>query len=552
MKRLTVLLAAWPLLQLAPAWAQAPAASPGATQQRQIEEERRLREQDRLPQRPATDPLRVQPVQPAPVSPAAAAVRFAVREIRFTPSALLSSDELQALAKPYLGPQVSLADLQKLVAEVNQLYRSRGIVTALALIPSQDVSSGVITIRLVEGRLGQVRIEGNVSTQPRYVEERVGLQPGALIDLPVLESALIRFNRTNEVQLAAELKPGSEAGLSDLVVLLNEPPRQQFQVFTDNLGVPSTGTYRAGASYLNRSLLGYRDELSVLLTGAEGMRSAAAVYGFPINTMGGRLSFGYYYADTEIRNGSLAPLDVTGDSVTKVLTLRQPTWVGPAGQLDVVYAAGWSNSGTDISGVPLQLLNTRYQSLGLEGQWLQAQAATFAGYTYTLGDVTSADPRQFGISRVQLRHNRDLPDAWSVWATASGQWSGDVLLPSNQQYYIGGEGSVRGYATGLLSGDEGYTLSVELRRPLPLAVALPDGQAVNASAFVFVDYGRVYPFRPPGSVLPAWQQLTGTGLGLRAALGRQFFGTFTAAYGLNDVPLQPRPYALTFQLSVVF
>jgi hemolysin activation/secretion protein len=218
----------------------------------------------------------------------------------------------------------------------------------------------------------------------------------------------------------------------------------------------------------------------------------------------------------------------------------------------VVYAAGWSNSGTDISGVPLQLLNTRYQSLGLEGQWLQAQAATFAGYTYTLGDVTSADARQFGISRVQLRHNRDLPDAWSLWGTASGQWSGDVLLPSNQQYYIGGEGSVRGYATGLLSGDEGYTLSVELRRPLPLALALPDGQPVNASAFVFVDYGRVYPFRPPGSVLPAWQQLTGTGVGVRAALGRQFYGTFTAAYGLNDVPLQPRPYALTFQLSVAF
>ena len=551
-KLIPIPLVALALLNGAPALAQAPAASPGATQQRQIEEERRLREQDRLPQRPSTDPLRVQPVQPTPVTPAAQALRFPVREIRFTPSAILSSDELQAMALPYLRPEVSLAELQKLVAQINQRYRERGVVTALAVIPPQDVSSGVITIRIIEGRLGEVRIEGNASTEAAFVDSRIGLSPGDLVDLPSLESALIRFNRTNDVQLAAELKPGADAGQTDLWVLLSEPPRQQFQVFADNLGVPSTGTYRAGVSYLNRSLLGYRDELSLLVTGAEGLRSAAAVYGFPVNIMGGRLSFGYYFADTEIRNGSLAPLDVTGDSVTKVLTLRQPTWVVPEGQLDVVYGAGWSSSSTEISGVALQQLDTRYQNLGLEGQWFEAGAATFASYGYTYGQVTSENRREFGISRVALRHNRDLVDALSLWGTASGQWTGDVLLPSNQQYFIGGEGSVRGYATGLLSGDEGFTLSLELRRALNLGSWAAGGTALSASGFAFVDYGRVYPFRPPASVLPAWQQLTGVGVGVRASLARDLFGTLTYAYGLTDVPLQPRAYALTFQLGVLF
>lgn len=540
------------LMQLAPAQAQAPAASPGAAQQRQIDEERRLREQDRLPQRPAADPLRVAPPPPTVAIPGAQALRFAVREIRFTPSEILSAEELEALARPYRGPEVSLADLQKLVAQVNQLYRDRGVVTALAVLPPQDVSSGVITVRLVEGRLGQVRIEGNASTSASYVDARIGLASGDLIDLPVLESALIRFNRTNDVQLAAELKPGDEAGQTDLHVLLSEPTRQQFQVFTDNLGVPSTGTYRAGLSYLNRSLLGYRDELSFLATTAEGLDSLAAVYGFPINTVGGRLSLGYYLTETEIRRGGLAPLNLTGDSVANVLLLRQPTWVGPQGQLDVVYGAGWSRSSTEIGGVPLQQQDTRYQNLGLEGQWFTAGSATFASYSYTGGRVTSEDPRDFGISRVSLRHNRDLADAWSLWGTASGQWTGDVLLPSNQQYFIGGEGSVRGYPTGLLSGDQGYTLSVELRRPLPLNLNLGDGQPLSATAFVFVDYGRVYPFRAPASLLPASQDLTGVGAGLRGALGRNLFGTLTYAYGLTDVPLLPRQYALTFQLSVVF
>jgi hemolysin activation/secretion protein len=555
MKRLVLVAAAMlPLLQTPVVSAQAlpSAASPGAAQQRQIDEERRLREQGRTAPQPGAAPLRVDVPAPAAAASGAQALRFAVREIRFSPSEILSADELEALARKYRGPQVSLADLQKLVAEINQLYRARGFVTALAVIPPQDVSSGVIDIRLVEGKLGKVSVEGNTSTKESFVTDRLGVVPGGLIELSELESAMLRFNRTNDVQMAGELKPGADVGQTDLFVQLLEPPQQQFQLFTDNLGVPSTGTYRVGASYLNRSLLGYRDELSFLATVAEGLDSLAAVYGFPVNTSGGRFSLGYYLANTAIKRGTLAPLDLRGDSVTTVATLRQPTWVGDTGQLDVVLGAGWSNSNTDIAQVPLQQLDTRYQSLGLEGQLFDAVSNTFASYAFTTGSVTSDNPRDFSISRIALRHNRSLVDALALWASAGGQWSNDVLLPSNQQYFIGGEGSVRGYATGLLSGDQGYTLSLELHHPLNLGGWVGGGAALAATGFAFVDYGRVYPYRPPASVLPPWQQLTGVGFGVRASLSRNLFGTLTYAYGLTDVPLQPRPYALTFQLGVVF
>lgn len=56
---------------------------------------------------------------------------------------------------------------------------------------------------------------------------------------------------------------------------------------------------------------------------------------------------------------------------------------------------------------------------------------------------------------------------------------------------------MRGYATGLFSGDRGYTLSLELRHAPNLGNWTPGGAALAATGFAFVDYGRVYPFRPP-------------------------------------------------------
>lgn len=118
---------------------------------------------------------------------------------------------------------------------------------------------------------------------------------------------------------------------------------------------------------------------------------------------------------------------------TAVLSLRQPTWIADGGQLDVVLGAGCSDSSTEITQVPLQQLDTNYQSIGLEGQLFDERSSTFASYGFTTGSVTSDDPRDFTISRVALRQARHLVDALALWASASGQWSNDELLPSNRK-----------------------------------------------------------------------------------------------------------------------
>ncbi len=291
LKRLGFLLAT--MFVVTPVMAQIPglgAADPGATQQRQMDEERRRRQEEREQRPNVAEPLRVAPAQGPAVQAGQDALRFMVREVRFTDSQILSKDELDALAKEIVGREVSLADLQQLAVRINALYQSKGVVTAQAVIPPQDVSSGVVLIRLVEGRLGQIRIEGNESTRESYIVDRLRLQPADLMDIKTLEAALVRFNRTNDAQIQAELKPGGQFATTDLELKMQEPQRQELRLTVDNLGAKSTGEQRAGISYLNRSLLGFRDDLNLSYTRAEGQESQAVTYGFPINTWGGRLN----------------------------------------------------------------------------------------------------------------------------------------------------------------------------------------------------------------------------------------------------------------------
>jgi hemolysin activation/secretion protein len=54
---------------------------------------------------------------------------------------------------------LSLVDLEDAADGITQYYRARGFPVAEAFVPAQDVASGVVTIRVVEGTLGHVEVE---------------------------------------------------------------------------------------------------------------------------------------------------------------------------------------------------------------------------------------------------------------------------------------------------------------------------------------------------------------------------------------------------------
>ena len=137
------------LLFAAQAYAQVPpSADPGAIQQRMMDDLMRRQELERERRKPVAEPLRREP-PPAAAQPGAEAVRFMVREIRFTKSEILSAGELEAVAQEFRGRELSLADLQQLAARINDLYKGKGVVTAQAVVPPIAIATSVAMVSIL-------------------------------------------------------------------------------------------------------------------------------------------------------------------------------------------------------------------------------------------------------------------------------------------------------------------------------------------------------------------------------------------------------------------
>ncbi len=521
-------------------------AQPGAIQQRSIEEQRRKRQEER-PTPSSERPVQGVPAPAVRIAPGAEKVRFFVRKIEFSPSAILSSGELKTLAANYSGREATLAELQTLVAKVNDLYRSKGIVTAQAVLPPQDVKAGVVHIRLVEGRVGEFVIEGNATTNADFVRNRIHQHAGDLVDLKDIEQDLIRFNRTQDAQARAQLRPGKEFGRTDVVVKLAEPERQSLRAFLDNNDSDSSGKWRRGLAYLNRSVFGFRDDLNLTLVNASGHQGYSAAYGFPVNTWGGRLDVAYYHDRTQVVSGAFSALGIRGKAQSTLMTLRQPIAVHRDYQIDGLAGFRDSWSKVRIGSVPLQKTQVRTGWGGVELQSADTTGSWLAALNYQRGHAWSSSSRSFGLWRGNVHRGQRLGRGFSGLVNLSAQYSSDVRLPSSEQFFLGGDGSVRGYATGLFGGDKGYTLNLELHHPLPESSG--SGGRLSSSGYAFFDFGRTSPYRPVNSGRGD-DVISSVGLGLNFSLGKVLTGHLALARGLHERVEEPDRFRLYLQIIV--
>jgi hemolysin activation/secretion protein len=82
-----------------------------------------------------------------------------VNEVRFRGNTALSNGELQAIAQPYTGRELSWSDLDALRDAITLAYVNQGYVTSGAVIEEQSLADHVLEVQIVEGVLAEIRIE---------------------------------------------------------------------------------------------------------------------------------------------------------------------------------------------------------------------------------------------------------------------------------------------------------------------------------------------------------------------------------------------------------
>ena len=440
----------------------------------------------------------------------AAEVTFELQKVVFDDSVILTKEELDGLAAGYIGRIVSLQDLYDLVEKINDLYAKKGYLTCRAFLPPQRIHEGEVSIRLVEGRTGEVSVKGNKHTKTGYIKEHFDATPGEVANTDTLTRQLQHFNGSHDVQLRMVMHAGKERGTTDYEILAYEPKKNQsVTLFVDNNGYDTSGRWRAGLYYMDRSLSGYRDNLRVHYQHSKGSDAWGLGYTVPLNRHGMKLDLDYNGNQTEVIDGPLGGLGLEGNAWALAMTLRVPFLVDAKRRFETGFQYVRQHSKTDFG----------------NNDWVDDHTSRYVPYiSFTHYGADDVFYHRHSLARGHKKNILgDSSDTWNYLFDAFYQKmykKGELLqvrfdgqlasaneqsLASADRFYIGGVSSVRGYEESLLMGKSGYTASLEYQIPVV--------REKNVRALAFLDYGRVY---GPAAAPADMNMLISTGVGVVA------------------------------------
>ena len=134
-----------------------------------------------------------------------------------------------------------------IINKVQNVILAKGYVTTRVMAQEQDLTTGVLTLTLQPGRVGETRFEEPVSWRGR-LWNAIPASRGDILNLRDIEQGLENFRRVPSVNADIKIVPGAEDGTSDLQVNWHEGRPVRLSLGVDDSGSKSTGRYLGSAT----------------------------------------------------------------------------------------------------------------------------------------------------------------------------------------------------------------------------------------------------------------------------------------------------------------
>ena len=415
----------------------------------------------------------------------------------------------------YVGAPVSLASLDAMVKDTIKAYRESDRPVVDVLVPEQDITSGVIQLVVVEGRLNTIRVQGADRETTEYLKGQMRTKKGDVLRSSEILSDLAWMNRSPSRRVDLVYAPGFEFATTDIILRTNEIDPFTFYFGYENSGNELLGEDRflMGATWAEA--WGPDRTLSYQLTTDiefESLTSHSVVYSLPLPWRHALTILGAYVDSEATVDVDGVPLDISGESWQLSSRYAMPIrWWAPENashELEWGFDFKSSNNNLEFGGDQFFDATTEILQFSL-GYNLLAQhrrGATrldLTGYYSPGGLTTNNSSEVFQESRAgadasytyataSIERSQRLARDMTARLRAQGQVSSDNLLAS-EQLGIGGPSTVRGYNTSVARGDEGFLVSAEVYSPT-YSVAQWFGWRGTTDEFrmlVFADYASV-------------------------------------------------------------
>lgn len=459
-------------------------------------------------------------------------------------------------------------EIDALRLEITNLYVSSGYVSSGALVePGQDVSAGVLSVKVVEGALGNVKVSGNGWLAAAYVESRARLGASTPFNMEQFGQRLqIMLQDPVIGTVNAKVKPGAALGVADIDLELTRGRMIEATASVANSRSPSIGAVQSDLGVVFRNVTGWGDAVTVNGSYSAGLSGGGVSISLPLAPNDIRLNASVQVNDTLVIEEPFDAIDIEGTSLDYEIGVVWPLFRTPLEEVNVGASLVHRESRTTLLGSPFSFSpgvvngEAKLTALKLSQAWNHrfSDGIFAARSVVTLGldlwndvdpVVCSCPPAVkpgpdgvFAAWMVQLQLAQRLKTGLETGDLSSlliaridGQLAEDSLLPM-EKLSIGGVDTVRGFRSNTLVRDSGVTMSAELRIPVFRFQLLSDGTDPAAGAFelaAFADYGFAADRNDSTSGL---SELYSTGLGFRWEPIRTLSTEFYYGQDLQNVP----------------
>jgi len=465
-------------------------------------------------------------------------VTVSVKGFSFTGNTVFDEAQLQSLLAGAVGRDMSLAELVKQVEAVTRYYRQAGYLVARAYLPAQEIKDGMITVGVLEGNVGEVALEGDISL-PDWIRDGY-LKPvkdSKVLQVDSLERSLLLINDLAGISANAALRPGAAPGSTDVGVQLTPTKLVTGSIDFNNYGSNYNGNYRLGGLLNINNGLGYGEQFTLRPVISEDLDTLYGQVGvqFPVGGYGTKMGLGYTHVKSDIGR-EFAALGLQGKSQVFSVYLTHPiirsrhTNLFGSLRFDLKNVTDHYDSQLDIADNKDYL---RIVTAGLSGD-IRDSYYGGGNSTYSVSaaiglknlTATATDPLadgkfiklNFDVSRLQRLGSFDSNlQHTALFLRLSGQFARDRLV-SSEQISLGGPRGVRAFAPGEAQGDSAVIMTAEVRQDLQ-AYKSENWDVVQG--YVGMDFGRSNRNDPlPGE--PDGATRSGVALGLKFGKSRDY------------------------------
>ncbi len=402
-----------------------------------------------------------------------------IERVVFIGATLLSDSDMARLSEPFIRRCLNISQINEVLRATTNLYIQRGYVTTRTVVPAQDLGSGTLEIRVIEGEVESIMLnEDSVADRRRIAAAFPSGIVGRPLNLRDIEQGMDQLNRLPSGNAQLRIEPGEKVGGSRIVVTDQPGKVWRFRVGLDNSGQESTGETKSSASVDTDNPLGLSDMLSLnlnadakaVLDGSPpGSRSVSGYYTVPFGYWSVMASASLSEYHTHLEGGG-ARYASDGRTSTYGLDVNR-----------VVHRGGESKT---IAGVSLNIKDV--------DNYIENERLVAGSYDLTVFGASLGHNRRFIDGVLGLRaefqlglpllgaerdsssdesvpkhefHKFSLTGSWvrpfdidghpfTFSTQGVAQWSPDTLYNS-ERLDLGGRYTVRGFQLDSLGGDSG-------------------------------------------------------------------------------------------------